>query len=139
MKMLYFSSLPNDSLQQLDELIETYVPDHALETFRDIEIFIERLNKPSNSISVVLLAAEKEELEKLQAFHHQLQQLRLVIILPNKEQETVSLGSKLHPRFLSYTFGNYSVVKTVLKKYFRNGTPANPTQAPMVTSRILKT
>ena len=64
-----------------------------------------------------------EQLEK------QLKKFRLVVILPSKDKETVILGNKLHPRFLSYTFGNFSVVKTVLKKYFSN---AHPTVLPQL-------
>ena len=123
MKMLYFSSLSPDSLQQLDEMIETYVPDHALETFKDIENFKERISQPSNSVSVVVVAAEKEALKKLQVLQDQLNKLRLVVILPNKDQETVALCSKFKPRFLSYTSGNFSVVRTVLKKIFSNKVP----------------
>ena len=104
MKMLYYSSLSPDLLINLDQLIEAYVPDHSLEKFQNIEIFKEKLSQSSNNVSIVLLAAGKDTLKKLQIFLSQLQKLRLVVILPDKDQETVALGNKLNPHFLSYTF-----------------------------------
>jgi hypothetical protein len=140
MKMLYFSSLSPDLLIKLDQLIELYVPDHALETFQNIEKFKEKLSQPPNDISIVLLAAGKETLKKLQVFQSHLHKLRLVVILPDKDQETLALGKKLQPRFLSYTFGNYSVVRTVLKKHFSNIPPVPPPSNPnKAASRIIKT
>ena len=123
MKILYFSTLPPDSVKQLNELVASYVPDHALETCRDTESLFQRLSQPTDNISVVLLAADKDVLKKLQALHKQLLRLRMIVILPDKDQETLAVCSKLHPCFLSYTFGNFSVVKTVLKKFFSKTAP----------------
>ncbi len=139
MKMLYYSSLSPDLLIKLDQLIEAYVPEHSLEKFQNIENFKEKLSQPSNNVSIVLLAAGKDTLKKLQIFLSQLQKLRLVVILPNKEPETVALANKLQPCFLSYTSGNYSVVRTVLKKHFSNIPPVPPPSSPKkAASRIIK-
>ena len=130
MKILYFSTLSADSAKTLDDLIKSHVPNDALETYRDMANFKERLNQPIDNISVALIAVDNNTLKKLQTLEKQLKKLRLVVILPTKDKETVALGNKLHPRFLSYTFGNFSVVKTVLKKYFSNAHPTVLPQPP---------
>ena len=117
MKMIYFLALPPENLKELDELIGAYIPAQALETYRDITSLSQRLSQPTDNVSVVLLAADKDSLQKLQVLQEQLHKLRLIIVLPDKDQETAALSNNLQPRFLSYTFGNFSVVKTVLKKY----------------------
>jgi len=145
MKVLYFKTLPPETISKIDELITSRVPEESLEIYSDLESFKKRLNQPTDNVSVLLLAADKDVLKKLLAHQSQLHKLRLVVILPDKDKETVALGSKLQPRFLSYTFGNFSVVETVLKTSFSNKiSSVPPTLTPAsssgkATSRIIKT
>jgi hypothetical protein len=141
MKVLYLKALSPEATLKVDEVIESLVSEEFLEVYRDIESFKERLKQPTDSVSVLLLAVDKDVLKKLLVLQNHLHKLRLVVILPDKDQETVALGSKLQPRFLSYTFGNFSVVKTVLKKIFSNRTPEvpPPTHPPKAASRNTNT
>ena len=136
-KMIYFPALPADSLKQIDELVRLYVPEHALEICRDMTGLRNRLCQPTDNVSVVLLAAGKDELEELQVLQEQLQPLRLVVILPDKNQEASALCGRLHPRFISYTSGNFSVVKSVLKNQYGGritiGMPASATGRDLLT------
>ena len=44
----------------------------------------------------------------------------VILILPDRKKETIHLGHKLCPRFLSYTDSNFSDVALVLSKMMRN-------------------
>ena len=45
-----------------------------------------------------------------------LHDIRIILILPNRSDETISAGYKLHPRFISYTDSDFKDVAAVLKR-----------------------
>ena len=64
----------------------------------------------------VLLAASHKELQELLSIKELLQHIRIILLLPDHENETIANGHKLYPRFLSYCDGNLDDVAAVLSK-----------------------
>ncbi len=64
----------------------------------------------------VLLASDREILQRLVSMGDRLLDQRIILILPDKEKETISMGHKLHPRFVSYSDSDFNDVTLVLDK-----------------------
>jgi hypothetical protein len=88
-----------------------------VETFYTISSLSERLHRPAlNFPIVVLLAMNREDLENIVAIQDLLSDSRIVLILPDKEDDTMALGHTLRPRFVSYRDSSFKDVGAVLNK-----------------------
>lgn len=117
MCVLYYRPLENIAAERLQFIIESELPDQSLEVFYSIEGFAKRLSQLfRGNCTAIILAENITDLEKLFALRNLLKDIRIVLILPDRSEEVVSMGYKLHPRFLSYSDGEFGEVAVVLKK-----------------------
>ncbi len=63
--------------------------------------------------------------------------IRIILILPDTEGDTISLGHKLYPRFASYADGNFKDVAAVLEKMLGNGYLSNGSNRTETQSQML--
>ncbi len=80
----------------------------------------------------VLCITTVPELNVILSFRELLEDIKLILILPDRNNHTISEGHKLHPRFVSYVDGDFSDVGAVLNKMIANiraagRTPCQPT------------
>ena len=69
---------------------------------------------------VVFQAAGQEDFLFLESINNLLFDARLILVLPNREKDTIKKGYSLYPRFITYTDGNYRDVTAVLNKMLIN-------------------
>jgi hypothetical protein len=102
---------------QLRKMIEDVVPNENSEIYSTIDTLGKRLCRPSYNIAVaVLLISSREELRDVLSIRHLFDNVKIILILPDRKNETILLGHKLRPRFLSYTDSDFKDVVAVLKK-----------------------
>ena len=76
-----------------------------------------RLRKPIGRIRIgILLPANRRELAALNRLRHLLRDMRLILILPNTQPQTVSEGHALRPRFIGYIDDDPQDVAAVVHK-----------------------
>jgi len=85
---------------------------------RSIESLSHWLRQPADDlpIAAVLLAARSEDLSDLLSIRDLLRDVRIILILPDREANTIAQGHTLRPRFLSYTDSDFTDVLAVLGK-----------------------
>jgi hypothetical protein len=82
---------------------------------------IKQLQDPGRRPSVlVLFASHQAELEKMLSLSSWLEDLRIILVLPDSRTQTVTLGHRLRPRFVSFMDGDFSDVAAVLGKMIQN-------------------
>jgi hypothetical protein len=102
---------------QLQRLVEALVTEEKVEVYRTIGSLSERLYLPRNSMSIAVLhARSKGELSDIVSLGNLFKDVRVILILPDWEDETIALGHRLRPRFVSYDDGNFTDVLEVLRK-----------------------
>jgi hypothetical protein len=117
MSLIYYRPSQNIVAERLQFIIESEIPNQHLETFYSIEGLSERLSQSSRgNCAAIILAEDITDLEKLFALRNLLMDIRIILILPDRSEEVVSMGYKLRPRFLSYSDGEFTEVAVVLKK-----------------------
>jgi len=117
MKVLYYGTTNNGAGKRLQKVIESVVPIEDTEVFRDIEELGRRLRLPTCDLSIsVFFTKSKAELFDLVLIKKLLLNLRIILILPDGDNETITMGHTLFPRFVTYTDSDFKDVEAVLNK-----------------------
>ena len=117
MKLLYYETTNNGAGKRLQQVIESVVPIENTEVYRDIVELGKRLRLPTSDISIsVLFTKSKAELFDLILIKNLLLNLRILLVLPDGEHETITMGHTLFPRFLTYADSDFKDVRAVLRK-----------------------
>jgi hypothetical protein len=132
MQLLLYASQNNKNENRLAAAIQAATPGMAIERFMRLDDLRERLRSivEPNSIAV-LLAEDREELHKIQAFRDMLTEIYIILVLPDRQESTVKLAHLLKPRFLSSVDDDFTDLNQIVAKMIRapHGTPANPFNA----------
>jgi len=93
----------------------------GLEIHRTIDSLSRRLRQPIEGQTVaVLFAASKEDLSNIVSIKDLLLTIRIILILPDREENTIAAGHCLRPRFLTYADSDFGEVADVLNKMIRS-------------------
>lgn len=118
--LLYFPASEGIG-EGLQEEIERLIPPEEIEIYRTREELYLRLLAPKGDLlAVILLIPDRRELLGILSLRELLQDLRIFLLLPDREEDTISKGHILRPRFLGYADGDPGVVIAVLKKILGN-------------------
>jgi hypothetical protein len=117
MKILFYSSKKEEPGMGIGERLRTFVPEERLEIYRSIEELVHGLYRLSDHDTIVLLrAGDREELLRIVSLRDLLQGVRVILLVPDREEETISLAHRLRPRFLSNSESDFSDTMSVLQK-----------------------
>ena len=101
----------------LKKVAEVVGPKERIEVHQSIQSLIQRLREPRENYNiVVLLAVRKEDLMEMISIKHLLSDIRLVLIVPDSEEETIAQGHQLYPRFMGFRDSDFERMGDVLKK-----------------------
>lgn len=117
MEILFYYSMANGTGNELLQMMEKLTSHVRVRVFRNWKIFSEELMSPrTDSAVAVVLISQKEELLDAVSVRALIHEYRLILILPDREEQTVSLGHSLRPNFMAYKTGNLRELEIVLKK-----------------------
>jgi hypothetical protein len=123
MNVLYYATETEGTGARLQRVIETLVPEEKREVYRTIDGLSSMLCQPKDYYFTVavLLAASRKDLADFLSIHYLLFDVRIILILPDREDDTVAWGHALQPRFLSYIDSDFTDVAAVLEKMVHQG------------------
>jgi hypothetical protein len=105
---------------ELRKMIEDVVPNENTEIYSTIDTLCKRLSRPSYNIAIAILKISgREELRNLLSIRHLFDNIKIILILPDRKNETIVLGHKLRPRFLSFTDRDFIDVAVVLENMLK--------------------
>ncbi|MDY6854982.1 MAG: hypothetical protein SWO11_09815 [Thermodesulfobacteriota bacterium] len=117
MNLLFYTTEKEETGERLQKVIDTIVPKGKGETHRTIKSLTQRLRKPRyDSIIAVLMASTREDLYDLLSIRDLLRGISIILILPDRNADTISKGHILRPRFLTYKDSNFGEITAVLGK-----------------------
>lgn len=95
-----------------------------VEIYYTLEKFCQRfIQSGSGNAVTVLLVASRHELENIVQYADLLRDQKIILVLPDRNMETLSMAHTLYPRFISYTDGNLRDVTSVLRKLIIRSQP----------------
>jgi hypothetical protein len=117
MNLILYTKKTESSGTKLRIVFESLVSKNEIELYHSTESLRNRLLRTSYQDGIVVLVAEKrQELSELLSILHLFRKVRIILILPDRKPETIKIGYKLEPRFLSFVDPGFAEVKAVLKK-----------------------
>jgi len=92
----------------------------AVEVFRDVGSFADRLRRPKDPLPVVVvLGPSDEDLKRIVPLREFLKDSRILLVLRGQNDETIRLAHRILPTYITYldngTGGVVSVIKQVMK------------------------
>ncbi len=120
MKVLIYAKQSSTRLELLRRVIEKVITEDEIKEFNNVNILCKQFKKSTITENyeaiTILFIGDRKELQKLLEIHSQLKETRIILILPDKEIETIQSGHKLLPRYLDFIDSNFIEVGEVLKK-----------------------
>ncbi|MEN6442029.1 MAG: hypothetical protein ABFD97_25995 [Syntrophobacter sp.] len=102
------------SVLQLERMIRVAIPEHSIGTCSRIEDLPHSLG--SGAGIAVMVAADESELRQFIALREELDDVRVILVLPGDELAMVVEAQKLRPRFMAFSESNFHLVGMVLRK-----------------------
>lgn len=92
----------------------------AVEVFKDLPSFADRLRRPKDpSCVVVILGPSDEDLKRIAPLREYLKDSRILLVLRDQGEETMRLAHRILPTYITYfdngTSGVVSVIRRVMK------------------------
>lgn len=121
MELLFYSSKKNGAGRRVQNIIEGLIPEEDIGIFRTVEALADRLRQFRHNLSLaVILARTHKEFKDVLLIRDLLSDLPIILILPDRDKNTISQGHSLYPRFLTYSDGDFTDVAAVLEKMLNN-------------------
>ena len=121
MGVLLFSKEIKEAAKKLQTVIESLVPKGEIEIYQTIESLSSRFHRPRGNLAIlILLAASKKDLIDLLLIRQLFNDIPIILILPDRDKETILQGRKLFPRFISFADGDCLDVDAVLGKMVKH-------------------
>ena len=117
MNLLVYAAKSDGVAQHLQQVIEEIVPKKNLQIYRNFNSLSYRLQQPMNGLKIaILLVGNDQDLTDFISLKDLLSELRIILILPDREPSTFAKGHKLGPRYMTYTDSDFQDIRAVLRK-----------------------
>jgi hypothetical protein len=120
MNLLVYARSPEGLRERWPKLFQDSIPSYGIEIYRTMGTFVHRLQHPPEHFIIILVLTDRKELLEILSIRHWLEGSRLILIVPDQEEETLKAAHRLRPRFLTYLENDFSQVLRVLNKMAAN-------------------
>jgi len=117
-----YSRGENENHKRLLRAVHKVIPQGRIELFNSLDDVRERLQTPVEPDSVaVLSASSQDELRQMNLLLKELlPEIYVILVIPDRKKSTIELAHQLLPRFLSQEDSDFSDLKIILNRMYRN-------------------
>lgn len=120
MGLIVYTKGADGTSQRLLDAVGSAGAELKIDVYRSIADLSSRIRKGKRDLSVAILCAcTREELTEILNLHDLLSDLRLILILPDRESSTLVRGLALRPRFFSFPDADFKDVSAVLARMLK--------------------
>lgn len=117
MRLLLYTPVSEGCGKELHSMIAELIPLNDVEVYRSIQNLSNRLRQRAHDLPIVVLhATRREDLVDILSIRELLRDVRIILLLPDSDEETLAQGHILRPRFVSYADGDLADVRAVLDR-----------------------
>jgi DNA-binding NarL/FixJ family response regulator len=117
MMLLLYAKAKNGVSSELKQVLNGRTSDACLESYSNLDDVFQRLRQPRLNLKIGVLAVGSEaELDRLLTIRELLSDMRLVIVLSDKDPQTVSKAHALAPRFITFSDAGIGPLVSVVEK-----------------------
>ena len=97
--------------------IESSAINKKIEIYRRIDSLSQKLREPIYDIDIsIIMIPNAKQLSKILLLKERLREINTILILPDRETNTISLAHKFYPRYISFSDSDFKDIGEVLKK-----------------------
>lgn len=120
MKLFFYADGNAEAGDRLLQKIEDQVSADIVEAYRSLDDFQQGLLRQRREANIgILVAANAAELQWLITLGKLLTDMRIILILPDRNKETVAAGHRLGPRYIGYADSDFEDVVAVVKQILK--------------------
>lgn len=122
MNLIIYKKTKDTAEGPLQVLCESLVSKQNIDIYHSLAPLKQKILRTSYDEGIVILIAERrDDLAELVPILELFRKLRIILVLPDREPETIQIGYRLEPRFMSFIDRGHSEIKAVLKKMLGGG------------------
>ena len=132
MMVLVYAKAKNGVSLELKQTLNGRSSGVCLETYSDLDDVFQRLRQPRLNLKIGVLSIGSEaELDRLLTIRELLSDMRLVLVLFDKDPQTLSKAHALAPRFITFDDAGIEPMMSVVEKLMgcQTGHPISPPEA----------
>jgi hypothetical protein len=130
MNLLFYASVDNRDARKIFEIMQLLEKEVSLEFYRNISLFMKRLRQPAKDLAaVVIFAANMEDLDDIRSVRHFLEDIPVILVLPENGEEYIRKGHLLRPRFLTFAENGQREIGAVLNNMLQKASVSTIQQA----------
>lgn len=119
--LLFYAAHKNHAVDALEQVLAMRLPPHSMLYCNSLDMLEKRLRRPRHNLSLVLLSiGDAIEMARLTELRPLLLDLRLLLVLPKRDDDTVAWAHQLAPRFIAYADNGLGSITAVLDKMIGN-------------------
>lgn len=121
MRIIHYADRRDAEDKRLKRIIGLFTGRGAVLTCRSLEALRMKLRQPCTYDDVLLIyPSDRRGLAELVRLRELLAPMRIVLVLPDREEATVAMGHLLRPRMISYSDSDFLDVAAVLVRMREN-------------------
>lgn len=125
--LLFYASQRNQAVEVLEGIVSKMLPAHKVMYCSVIDAVEKRLRRPRQNLELLLVSVQDAiEMARLTQMRALLLDMRLILVLPQRDEAMVAWAHKLGPRFIAYADIGVEQVAPVLEKMLSNLRPYEP-------------
>ena len=115
--LIFYAKNHQDIPRKLREILEPLLFDERVELYRSLASLKQRFCLPTEKrIIAIIFATDKEDLLDITSMKYFLSDVQVVLILPSRRKDIISLGHSLRPRFITYKDADFRELLSVIHK-----------------------
>jgi hypothetical protein len=120
--IIFYNSNNTKAGRRLQEILEANVLEKNIETYKNMDALIKRFNHidPGNINIAVLLIGSLTEIFQARLINHFLNEIHIILVLPERSTSMISSGFKVCPRFIGYIDDDFNDIAMVFRKIQQN-------------------
>jgi hypothetical protein len=119
--VIFYSAICGGPEERLLRIIEKVVSEENLKICRNVDAFSRALRQPRGcAVIAILLASSGRDFQDIFSLRELLLDIKIILVLPDSDPDTVAKGHILRPRFMSDCNSNFQEVAAVLKRMIEN-------------------
>jgi hypothetical protein len=120
MEFILYADRMNASADRAKQLLQVLFPREKIWMYCNLPAFSRRLRQSlTDPVIAILFASDKKELLSFLSIHDLLTFIPVILILPDRDEETIAKGHYLRPRFIGYPDNDLAEDTLVLKNMVR--------------------
>lgn len=123
MKVICYFDRKDEQGERLERVVEMFLSKEKLLMCRNLDTLREKLRQPYHYNDVLLVSPpDRAGLTELIALRDWLRDMRIILVLPDREKDTIAMGHLLRPRMISYSDSDFLDVTSVLVRMMEKTT-----------------